>query len=544
MSPRTARPVIQVLAFVVSLLLVLLFTYERCVHDQKTRVATLADAILSRSEATSDQLKAGFMAVQGVNPSNACSDSNIIRMRRIALASPYLAGFGYIIGNALQCSSFGSQLSPVDVGSADYVSATGFSVRSARELEIAPGTRLVLSTARDGWTGFFNPSLVLTLAEGNDFSLGVVGYTSHTLLMSTGQPRFDWAKLTLAPNEASIIVRDGYFVALHKSAKWDHFTYAAIPISTATAEFLGELPLALILGLFLGAAGFILAGRMVERRASMESMLKSALRKNQIDVEYQPIVDMRTGEWVGAEALARWRLDNGQMVSPDVFIPIAEEYGLIGEFTSTIVTLGLGHLAPFLKTQAGFFLSINVSSHDVSDTGIARLLENAVSRFGLVPGNVHVEITERGSVSLNSHVETIAALRSKGFKVGTDDFGVGFSNLGYLNDVPLDYLKIDRSLIVNALNGEQPLDIVETVVRLARSRGMEVIAEGVETESQRAKLVACGVALGQGWLFARSMTALDFVAAFARFGKGSQPSRKANRLVANGQALGSRRAGF
>jgi len=523
MHPRTPRSVIRVLAFVVPLLLVALLGYERCVHDQKTRAATLADEILGRSEATSDQLATGFMAVRGVNPSDACSDSNIIRMRKIALAAPYLAGFGYIVGNALLCSSFGSQLAPIDVGAADYVSATGFAIRSARELDIAPGTRLLLSTAPDGFTGFFHPSLVVTLAPaGDNYSLGAVGYTSRTLLMSTGAAHFNWTKLTLAPDAASIIVRDKYFLAVHRSPKWDYFTYVAIPFAAATAEYLGQLPVFLIIGLFLGAAGFILVGRMFEKRASLDSLLKSALRRNEIGVEYQPIVDMKTGRWVGAEALARWRLGNGDFISPDVFIPIAEEYGLIGEVTSTVITLGLGHLAPLLTTQPRFFLSINVSSHDLDDIGIVRSLENAVRRFALTPNNVHVEITERKSVSLSCHVETIAALRRAGFKVGTDDFGVGFSNLGYLNDVPLDYVKIDRSLIVNALNGAQPFDIVETVVRLAHSRGIEIIAEGVETEAQRAKLLACGVTLGQGWLFAPSTTALEFVAAFARRGKGEQ----------------------
>jgi sensor c-di-GMP phosphodiesterase-like protein len=529
------RRAVELLAFVVPVLLVVLLAYERCLHDQKTSAAILANAILSRSQATSDQLKAGFMAVQGVNPSNACSDSNIIRMRKIALASPYLAGFGYIVGNALQCSSFGSQIAPVDVGAADYVSATGYAVRSERELDIAPGTRLLLSTAPDGFTGFFHPSIVATpMNDDADVSLGVVGTTSRMLLMSTGTKHFDWAtRETIAP-QPSMIVKDGYFVAIHKSAKWDYFVYAAMPVSAATAEFHQLLPLALIVGLFLGAAGFLLVSRVTERKTSIDALLKAALRSNQIHVEYQPIVDLKTGEWVGAEVLARWRLDDGQFVSPDVFIPIAEEYGLIGEVTSTVITLGLGHIAPLIATRPNFFLSINISASDLENIGLAQSLEEAVRRCALLPRNVHVEITERRSVSLSSHGETIAALRQRGFKVGTDDFGVGFSNLGYLNDVPLDYVKIDRSLLANAANGERPLDVVETVVRLARARGIEVIAEGVETEAQRARLVAVGVTLGQGWLFARSMTALEFAAGFARAGRRKEHSNSFGHLAVNG----------
>lgn len=523
MSSPTARRTIEVLALVVPLLIAVAVAYERGVHDQQERAATLVDEVLKRSETTSDQLKTGFMAIQGVNPSGVCDESNIIRMRRIALASPYLAGFGYIAGDALQCSSFGAQSRPVDVGPADYVSATGYALRSARELEIAPGTRVVLATAPNGFTGFFHPSIVVTLADaGDNLSLGVVGYSSRIQLMSTGSAHFDWSKLALPKQGASVAVNGDYFLAVHKSARWDHFAYAAVPIAAATTEFVGLLPIFLAVGALFSTAAFVFVGRVADKRNTLDSLLRAALRRNQIHVEYQPIVDMTTGQWVGAEALARWRLDSGKLVSPDVFIPMAEEYGLIREITSTVVTMGLGHLAPLMATQSGFFLSINVSSQDLDDVAIVQSLEDAAKRFHLSPGNVHVEITERKSVSAASHVQVIAELRSKGFKVGTDDFGVGFSNLGYLNNVPLDYVKIDRSLMVNAFDGEQPFDIVETVVRLAEPRGIEIIAEGVETDAQRAKLIACGVRLGQGWLFAGSMPALDFAAAFARHGRGKE----------------------
>jgi sensor c-di-GMP phosphodiesterase-like protein len=115
----------------------------------------------------------------------------------------------------------------------------------------------------------------------------------------------------------------------------------------------------------------------------------------------------------------------------------------------------------------------------------------------------------------------IDRMRAYGFEVGTDDFGVGFSNLGYLNLIPLDYVKIDRSLLMDGLRNEEAFDIIETVVRLAHSRDILLIAEGVETEAQRARLTASGVDYGQGWLFARPMPALEFVSRFAREGAGT-----------------------
>jgi sensor c-di-GMP phosphodiesterase-like protein len=256
------------------------------------------------------------------------------------------------------------------------------------------------------------------------------------------------------------------------------------------------------------------------QRQSLQALLRIALKRNQIYVEYQPIVDMNTGRWVGAEVLARWRLDNGEQVPPDVFIPLAEEHGLISEITATIVALGIGQLAPLLKAQPGMFVTLNFSPHDLEGSRILPLLEDTVVRNGLQPRNVHIEITERKSVSTPEQVAAIDRLRARGFEVGTDDFGVGFSNLGYLNLIPLDYVKIDRSLMIDGLHDNQPFDIVETIVRLAHARGILLIAEGVETEVQRRRLTACGVDFGQGWLFARPLPPLEFMARFARLGSG------------------------
>jgi sensor c-di-GMP phosphodiesterase-like protein len=503
------------------------FAYERSMHDQRTRAGLLADEIQRRIVTTAAELTSGFASMQGVPAADACSEQQIIRMRRIALAAPYLAGFGYVTGNALRCSSFGAQSASVDIGAPDYVSVNGYVVRSARELEIAPGTPLVMTSAPDGFTGFFTPAMILTLTSPEDaISLGSVAYSSTTLLMSAGPVQFDWSRLKpSADHPSSDLVVGGSLLAIRKSEHWDTFSYAAVPIAAVNAEFQGLLPAFLTLGIILAAAGVFIARQLMSQMNSMASLLRLGLRRNQIFMEFQPIVDMRTGRWVGAEALARWRLGSGEIVPPDVFIPLAEEHDLIGEITETAIILGLGQIADLLRTHPDLFVSINVSSIDLARGEVVHNLEAAAARHALAASNIHVEITERKSVDAHSQVATISQLREKGFHVGTDDFGVGFSNLGYLTHLPLDYIKIDRSLMISAFHGEAPFDIVETVVRLARARGIRIIAEGVETEAQRLRLIASGVTYGQGWLFGKSMSPLEFVAQFARSASNTSVNR-------------------
>jgi sensor c-di-GMP phosphodiesterase-like protein len=523
MKARTARRTFEVLAFVLPVLALVFLSYERAIHDQRTRASLLADEVLRRAEITSKQLADGFMAVRGVTPGTVCSDSNIIRMRKIAVASPYLGGFGYIENNKLLCSSFGSQPYALDVGPPNYISATGYAIRLPRELDIAPGVKMLLTSAPDGFTGFFHPTLVLTLVpDGEDISLGAVGTSTRLTLMSTGSASFDWKHMAIPPHNDGVILANGYLLAIRKSPTWDNFSYAAVPLSAVFAEFGSGLPVALFIGVGFGIAGVWLARRLLAQRASLHTMLRVALRRNEIYVEYQPIVDMRTGRWVGAEVLARWRMDNGELVSPDVFISLAEEHGIISEITALVVALGVGHIAPLLRTQPGMFLTINCSPSDLEGDSLFDLLTDTVKRFDLSPSHLHVEITERNSVSSTEQVANIEKLRAHGFEVGTDDFGVGFSNLGYLNFIPLDYVKIDRSLLIDRLHDDKPFDIVETIVRLAHARSIRIIAEGVETETQRVRLTASGVDFGQGWLFARPMSALEFLGRYAREGGGKE----------------------
>jgi sensor c-di-GMP phosphodiesterase-like protein len=497
------------LALALPLLLASYLAYERSLSDQSARASVLVELVLGRSEATNEQLFAAFQTLRDVPPAEACSNSSILTMRRIALSSPYLGGFGYIAGNALQCSSFGLQPDPVDVGAPDFVSATGYAVRRSRELDNVPGTRLLLASAPSGFTGFFHPGLLPRPVR--DLSLGVVGYSTGITLMTSGSSTIKWREFSLAPGVFSLsAIRDGSLIEIRRSRKWDHFAYAEIPMTVVMAGFREKLPGYLLAG-FIGAALCLaILQRLMAARASLQSLLCTAIRRNEIRVELQPIVEIATGRWVGAEALARWQ-HNGEPIPADVFIPLAEQHDLIASVTNAVVDRCFGELAPLLRAKKDFFVAVNCSSKELHDGALCDLLARKIVELGIAPGNVHVEITERHSVAAPPQLEQIRCLRSMGIQVGADDFGVGFSNLSYLDSLPLDYVKLDRSLLFDPLRDQSAGDIVATIAHLAQARGIPLIAEGVETADQRARLARCGVEYGQGWLFGRPMSTAEFV---------------------------------
>ncbi len=236
------------------------------------------------------------------------------------------------------------------------------------------------------------------------------------------------------------------------------------------------------------------------------------LHPGAVTAVYQPVVDLRTGQVIAAEALARWELD-GRQVSPLRFVPLAEELGLGPELAMVVARQSLRALAAWRRaglSEVGS-VAVNISAQDLLTPGLHDALAGLVAEVGLEPGALTLEITERDVVDDVEHTrEALQRLRAKGITVAVDDFGTGFSSLAYLARLPLHVLKIDREFVANLAVDDT---IARTVVQLARSFGMECIAEGIETPEQLTALADLGVQGGQGWHLGRPTVADEFVAA-------------------------------
>jgi len=247
-------------------------------------------------------------------------------------------------------------------------------------------------------------------------------------------------------------------------------------------------------------------------RFEVRTELQRALEADELRLHYQPIVDLGTGEIVGAEALVRWQHPHKGLLGPVEFIPVAEATGLI---------VGLGRWvlgeatrqAGAWRRQLGIALrtSVNVSVRQLDDPGVVDEVARAVRDAGIDPEQLCVEITESVFASDQAQARAcLHALRAQGVRIAIDDFGTGYSSLTQIQDYPFDVLKIDKSF-VDRLGGDRRQDgVVRTILRLARELGVTTVAEGIEEVVQHDELVALGCTHGQGYLYSRPVTAAEF----------------------------------
>lgn len=250
----------------------------------------------------------------------------------------------------------------------------------------------------------------------------------------------------------------------------------------------------------------------LEARAALESDLRSAITENQFKLYYQMQVD-HSGRTHSAEALIRWLHPHRGMVPPLQFIPLTEETGLILPIGQWVLETACAQIKAWEKdpVTCDLQIAVNVSAYQFHDHGFVEQVSEMVNRYGIKAGRLKLELTE--SLVLDNVEEAVVkmnALRDFGVLFSMDDFGTGFSSLSYLTKLPLDQLKIDQSFVRNMCSNHRDAVVVQTIIGMANNLGIEVIAEGVELESQRAFLEMHQCKLCQGYLFSRPLPLEEF----------------------------------
>jgi len=240
----------------------------------------------------------------------------------------------------------------------------------------------------------------------------------------------------------------------------------------------------------------------------LETDLRHAVERNEITAHYQPIVSLGTGEVTGFEALARWPHPRRGTVLPDEFIPLAEETGLILSLGRALLREACRAVARLKDTRQT--VSVNLSARQLTDGGLLEAIDHALASTGLAPQRLNLEVTESAIMSnADAGIAVLFELRARGVGIQIDDFGTGYSSLSYLQKLPVDTLKIDRSFVSRLDEAGEKAEIVESIIALARSLDLDVIAEGIETERQLARLRMLRCDGGQGFLLSKPMPAED-----------------------------------
>jgi diguanylate cyclase (GGDEF)-like protein len=245
----------------------------------------------------------------------------------------------------------------------------------------------------------------------------------------------------------------------------------------------------------------------------LESDLRRALEKDELCVYYQPIVSLANRELHGFEALARWQHPERGVIAPDDFIPLAEETGLILPIGLRVLRDACHQLRKWQQhslANRDLIMSVNLSGKQLMQPDLIERIEEVLHESQINPWHLKLEITET-VVMENPELAavTLAKLRGLGVRLSIDDFGTGYSSLSYLNRFPVDTLKIDRSFVTSMNEADENLQIVKTIITLAGNLGMQVVAEGVETEEQLDQLRSLKCQYGQGFYFSKPLAGHD-----------------------------------
>jgi EAL domain-containing protein (putative c-di-GMP-specific phosphodiesterase class I) len=267
-------------------------------------------------------------------------------------------------------------------------------------------------------------------------------------------------------------------------------------------------------------------------RLALETELRQALEAGQLQLHYQPKVDIATGRVRSAEALIRWRHPQRGLVPPNVFIPIAEETGLIMQIGEWVIREACRQVRRWLDTgMPPLRVSVNLSAKQFRHADLTAVVRSALEEAQLQPGYLELELTESAVMhDPEKSALTLQRLSTMGVHISIDDFGTGYSSLSYLRRFPLDKLKIDRSFVRDLMQNPDDVSIVRAIISLAHSLRLRVVAEGVETADQLTFLTELGCDQYQGFYCSPAVPPDDFVALLQRIRAGRVEYTEADML--------------
>ena len=339
---------------------------------------------------------------------------------------------------------------------------------------------------------------------------------------------FDQTQPSENQNINSVITRP-YFIGSHRIDLSFHLGIidASLPDTAENALYRADLALQDAITKGPNKAVFFddVLAEQIERDRSLQEAFPKALAAGEFSLHFQPKVDA-AGRCIGAEALLRWQREKEGLVSPAIFIPLAERSGFMPELGAWVIAEAcrfLERLKQQGKTLPGR-LSINVSPWQLREGTLVANLNTALSDSGVAPSQLEVELTETALVESFEQVrDQLATLREQGITIAVDDFGTGYSSLAYLQHLPLDVLKIDKQFVDN-LNTTKGRQLVEAIIDIGEALTMTVVAEGVESADQLEPLRALGCECFQGYYFSKPLPEAAFVERLAR---NSEPSPSA-----------------
>lgn len=505
------------LAVIVPLAITASIGWWLTVFAAQERLVTLAQIASQRASQTLDQASQALRNI-ALNDLKPCSPESIDQMRIVAMNSFSVESVGYE-EDVFACTSWGATLPKANAWPQDFTLDDGVSVSIGAQSE-TEHIKPMLALQYAAFNVLVDPEQFreVTLDEGVRVAIG----TKQGRIL--GPTQAQTANLLALVHEGPTHgLRDGFLYVLVPQRNLT--VLAVVARQDLLASFWRHQLYLLPVGLLV--AGGLLARvlRSSRRKLSPLAVLERAVRRREFIVDYQPIIEIETRRCIGAEALVRWKKPDGRIVSPDLFVPLAERSGLILPITDQVIETIMRDLGALLARDPAMHVSINLAASDVSSGRFLPVLQREIRQVGVQPEQIWLEVTEGSFIEPKAARSTLEQVRKAGFVVALDDFGTGYSSLQYLQQLPLDVLKIDRSFVDKIMAGENQALLVSHVIEMGQALHLTLVAEGVETAQQLDCLRARHVKYAQGWLFAKALDSACFKQFYLAWGNAGLPGR-------------------
>jgi len=497
--------------------------YTATISNAEDNLQSIARGIAASTSELLLQVDQGLIALADL--SYRCSQSDISAMNKMAYDIPGISELGLIRPDRkLVCTSWGVVDPPVDPGLP--APSPGFRLIGPVEIPIMDRYGLIAIRQRpDGSElgALIHPSVLIGRLGGDlgedGFAVLIRGEDSHLYASEGDVPEMDMVESESESGAGSTQLRASFVDGVERTlfaVELDGFPgiYSVTAASDRwiLRDWVRQALMMGALGVGASIALVLLMLGILRKRLSLQGELESSLQRDEFEINYLPVIDLESGRCIGAEALISWCQPGSKRVRPDLFIPLAEDTGLIEPMTEWLMKKLRGEIGELLQNDRSLHIAINLSpSHFESD----KILHSSSLIFGnsgILPEQIIYEITERSLINDDGKArEVMSRLSSRKSGIALDDFGTGYSSLGYIESFPIDYLKIDKCFI-EAIGTDAPTaGLVDTIIEMSKRLGLRTIAEGVETREQAEYLADRGVEQVQGWYYSKAVPVEEFI---------------------------------
>lgn len=465
--------------------------------EVNNQLRTFAQLALDKSELVirqADLVSDAAERYQG----QVCTPAHQKRMLNIIRGYLYINELIYARDNHFLCSSLIASVNGYTIAPADYKREPNVSIYYYRDTPFFSGYKMTYMQ-RGNYVAVINP-LFWSEVMSDDPTLqwGVYDTVTKTFFSLSNEASAATFSPLIHLNDLTV-QRNGYLYATVYSTKRPIAAIVATSYQRLITHFYNHLIFALPAGILGSLVLLLLWLRIRQNYLSPKRKLQRALEKHQLCLYYQPIIDIKTEKCIGAEALLRWPGEQGQVMNPAEFIPLAEKEGMIEQVTDYVIDNVFRDLGAYLATHTDRYVSINLSASDFHTSRLIARTNQKTEQHAVRPQQIKFEVTEHAFLDVDKMTPIILAFRKAGYEVAIDDFGIGYSNLHNLKSLNVDILKIDKSFVETLTTHKTSHLIAEHIIELAHSLGLKTIAEGVETEAQVNWLRKRGVRYCQGW---------------------------------------------